>query len=255
MLDLWPRVKDWHCPQDSHYTQTPSVTVQRFNRRQSHEKRDDKNCTQEAKEHVSCEGVDIDNVWIFQYLGSRFRADGDQHTDVKSHIDATTIITFGKMWDIWASRSTPLKLKPMIYSTGVCSKLTYGSEAWRLNTKVCVSVSWSTVSRTSWSDGDPDHGQVSTWGFQERITYVRPDGKDQSQETSVVGIHFTDGPRKRPYDAKGATALQHLHLCRSLGDILMNVPKKYSWTELKELARNRYGWRHGSTRSNSGRIS
>ena len=83
---------------------------------------------QEEKEYVFCAGVPIENVWLFKYLGSRFRADGDQTADIKARIAAATS-TAGKMRAIWASRSTPIKLKMRIYKTGVCSRLTYGSEA------------------------------------------------------------------------------------------------------------------------------
>ena len=33
---------------------------------------------QEKLTHITCEDEDIENVWVFKYLGSRFRADGDQ---------------------------------------------------------------------------------------------------------------------------------------------------------------------------------
>ena len=82
---------------------------------------------QERKEHVLCEGSEIENVWSFKYLGSRFSADGGQHADVDARIAIATM-TAGKMRNIWASRSTSMKLKIRIYSTGVCSRLTYGSE-------------------------------------------------------------------------------------------------------------------------------
>ena len=43
---------------------------------------------QEKLDHVKCEGKDIENVWIFKYLGSRFRADGDQTPDIKARMAA-----------------------------------------------------------------------------------------------------------------------------------------------------------------------
>ena len=58
-----------------------------------------------------CEGMEIKNVCIFKYLGSWFRADGDQTADdIKLRIAAVTI-TVGKMRHIWSSRSIPLRLK------------------------------------------------------------------------------------------------------------------------------------------------
>ena len=47
---------------------------------------------QEKLAHVICEDAKIENVWIFKYLGSRFRADGDQSADVKATIATAAII-------------------------------------------------------------------------------------------------------------------------------------------------------------------
>ena len=91
---------------------------------------------QDAKPHVKLGETDIDNVWVFKYLGSRFRADGSHLEDIKARI-AIAMTTAGKMRSIWASRSTPLPLKLRIYKVGVCSKLTYGSEAWCLDAAAC----------------------------------------------------------------------------------------------------------------------
>ena len=77
---------------------------------------------QASKAKVSCGDRHIDNVWLFKYLGSRFRADGDMLCDIKARIAAATA-TFGKMRSIWAAKTTPLRLKLRIYKTGVCSRL------------------------------------------------------------------------------------------------------------------------------------
>ena len=92
---------------------------------------------QASKRQFYCEGRKIENVWTFKYLGSRFRADGDQLADVAARIASATT-TAGKMRAIWASATVPLKLKLRIYKTGVCSRLTYGAEAWRLTPKACA---------------------------------------------------------------------------------------------------------------------
>ena len=83
---------------------------------------------QKMKCQVVCEGTKIENVWISKYLDSRFRADGSQLDDVKARIGAATSAA-GKMRAIWARQSTPLSLKMRIYKSGVCSRLTYGSES------------------------------------------------------------------------------------------------------------------------------
>ena len=66
---------------------------------------------------------------VCKFLNSIFRAYGDQKTDIKAGIAAA----FSKMRDIWAARSTSLRLKMRIYTTEVFPKLSYGSEAWILD--------------------------------------------------------------------------------------------------------------------------
>ena len=50
---------------------------------------------QEELDHVMCEDEEISNVWTSKYLGSRFRSDGDQITDVKVRI------TY-QVWTCWS---------------------------------------------------------------------------------------------------------------------------------------------------------
>ena len=97
---------------------------------------DKRKAAQEAKPHVKLGNDDIENVWIFNYLGSRFRADGSHLADIRARI-AAAAVTAGKMRNVWASKTTPLRLKLRIYKVGVCSKLTYGCEAWHLDADAC----------------------------------------------------------------------------------------------------------------------
>lgn len=109
-------------------TQWHGSTAAKDARKKLHEE------AQNRKEHVVCNGVELSNCWLFKYLGSLFRADGDQKTDIKTRV-AIALVTSGKMRSIWAAKHVPLSLKLRIYKTGVCSKLTYGSEAWILDAK------------------------------------------------------------------------------------------------------------------------
>ena len=83
---------------------------------------------QEGKPKVICDGEALANVWAFGYLGVKFSADDNHLTDVAARI-AIAVKTADKMRHIWASKQIPLQLKLRIYITGVCSQLTYGSEA------------------------------------------------------------------------------------------------------------------------------
>ena len=82
---------------------------------------------QSEKEKVQCGNYELENVWKSLYLGSQFRADGDQLSDVKARI-AMAQQAAGKMRNVWSAKVVPLKLKLRIYKSGVCSRLTYGSE-------------------------------------------------------------------------------------------------------------------------------
>ena len=87
---------------------------------------------QKSKPQVICDGMPLKNVWAFIYLGAKFSADGNPITDVKARI-AMALKTAGKLRYIWSSKWIPLELKLRVYIAGVCSHLTYGSEAWRLD--------------------------------------------------------------------------------------------------------------------------
>ena len=93
-------------------TQWHGSTAAKDARKKLHEE------AQNRKEHVVCNGVELSNCWLFKYLGSLFRADGDQKTDIKTRV-AIALVTSGKMRSIWAAKHVPLSLKLRIYKTGV----------------------------------------------------------------------------------------------------------------------------------------
>ena len=111
---------------------------------------------------MQCEDVELDNVWLFKYLGSLFRADGDQKVDVSARIAAATS-TAGRMRAIWASKHIPLSVKLRIYKTGVCSKLTYtyGSEAWDLDERVCAMINGANSRMLARFTGKSVHEEAS----------------------------------------------------------------------------------------------
>lgn len=82
-----------------------------------------------------CETNPIENVWTFKYLGTTFRADGDQYTNVrlvKIKI-ARTMSTVGKMRNVRSSK-VPVKLKMRLYKSGVCSQPVYSLQLRSLDT-------------------------------------------------------------------------------------------------------------------------
>ena len=198
---------------------------------------------QELKCRVVCDGKPLDNVWIFKYLGSRFRADGDQQTDVKARIAAATS-TAGKMRAIWAAKSTPTKLKMRIYKTGVCSRLTYGSEAWRLDSRTCAMLNGANSRMVARITNRTPHEEASakTRSF-DVVRWIR------ARRLQWVGHILRMDPNRLVYKA-----VKFMSANRSEGDLLMDLPIKLSWAELLELAKNRDGWRHRvhALRNNNG---
>ena len=182
--------------------------------------------------HIKCEGKDIENVWAFKYLGSRFRADGDQYCDIKARI-ATATSTAGKMRSIWASRSTPLPLKMRIYQTGVCFRLVYGSECWTLDSKACAMLNGANSHMMSRITGKTIHEEASrkTRTF-DVVAHIR------SRRLQWVGhiLRMEEGRLVHQ-------ALRYIHDHRKDGDLLMDAPSHLTWTELIMLANDRDGWR------------
>ena len=187
---------------------------------------------QDAKEHVKCEDKELDNVWLFKYLGSLFRADGDQYTDVKARIAAATT-TAGKMRNIWASTTIPLSLKLRIYRTGVCSRLTYGCEAWKLDVRTCKMLNGANSRMMSRITAKTIHEEASreTRTF-DVVGWVR------ARRLQWVGHILRMDEKRMVYKT-----LQHIYENKSEGDLLMDLHDKYSWRGLLMLADNRSGWK------------
>ena len=168
---------------------------------------------QERKDHVVCDGKEIENVWVFKYLGSRFRADGDQTCDIKVRIAIATT-TADNMRNIWSSHTVPLKLKMRIYKTGVCSRLTYGSEAWRLDARACVMLNGANSRMVSRISNKSVHEEASrrTHTF-DVVTWIR------ARRLQWVGHILRMDPNRMVYKAA-----IHIAENRSEGDLLMDAP-------------------------------
>ena len=177
----------------------------------------------------------IDNVWIFKYLGSRFRADGSQHADIQARIAAATKAA-GQMRNIWAAKSTPLRLKMRIYKTGVCSKLVYGSEAWTLDDKACKMLNGANSKMVARVTGRPIRDEATkglrtfdiiAWIRARRLQWMghilRLKGKDEQRL-----IH---------------KAVEYMYANRKVGDLLIDIPPHRDWDDLKKKASDRTAWR------------
>ena len=66
-------------------------------------------------------------------------------TDVLTRI-ASARQRFGKMRHIWVNKELHQNARMRLYKSSVCSILTYGSEAWRLTTKLSAALNGATAS-------------------------------------------------------------------------------------------------------------
>ena len=81
--------------------------------------------------HVIVEGQQLENVYSFEYLGSRIQCDGDETADVEHRLIIAQNV-FNSLHHIWADHRLPISMKIRLYRTAVCSSFTHGCEAWSL---------------------------------------------------------------------------------------------------------------------------
>lgn len=71
---------------------------------------------QDQKPKIMCEGVPIDNVAVFKYLGTLFSADGQQIRDINVRI-VQAFSRCGELHNVFNSKS----LRVRLYEAAVCS--------------------------------------------------------------------------------------------------------------------------------------
>ena len=91
------------------------------------------------RDRVTIEGVPLDNVHSFVYLGGKVQCDGDEKADVEYRM-AIAQSTFNSLSHMWADHRLSCNTKIKLYSSGVCSAFTHGCEAWRLTESVTKTI-------------------------------------------------------------------------------------------------------------------
>ena len=86
-------------------------------------------------DHIVMEDEEIENVYYFEYLGSRISCDGDDKADVKYRMNIAQS-TFSSLSHIWKDHRLLLSVKLKLYATSVCSTFTHACEAWNLTDSV-----------------------------------------------------------------------------------------------------------------------
>ena len=104
---------------------------------------------------------DVNNCWVFEYLGSDFVPSGDHLPDVRKRI-AQAKSRAGRLRHILQATDVELDLRIRIYISGCCSILTYGSEAWPLDDKTCKIINGANAYMLSHITGRSRHEETSS---------------------------------------------------------------------------------------------
>ena len=90
---------------------------------------------EEERPRVTVNGVEIDNVYTFEYLGSQQQCDGEDDSDVKHRMDIAQA-RFTSLFHLWADHRLSIPLRLRLYCTAVCSTFSHASEAWDMTETV-----------------------------------------------------------------------------------------------------------------------
>ena len=108
----------------------------------------------------------------------------------------------------------------------MCSILTYGSEAWRLDERACKAINNANARMLAFITGKTvaEEAVVATTTFN-LLMWIR------CRRLQWVG-HIL-----RMQDSRLVKrALQHIYTNRQVGDLLMDIPKDATWAELQNMA-------------------
>ena len=79
---------------------------------------------------INCNGVPLECVEKFTYLGSVIANDGDSEKDVRTRM-GMGYSTFRRLNPIWRDKQLTLKIKIRLYKSLVLTTALYGSETWK----------------------------------------------------------------------------------------------------------------------------
>ena len=149
-------------------------------------------------------------------------ADGDQMTGVRTRI-AMARQRFGKLRHLWADKHLHLHLRLRLYKAAVCSVLTYGAEAWRINPDVAKAINGANSQMLSIITGKTPHQEVSIkWRTFDLVRWIR------ARRLKWLGQILRLGPERLIKQA-----VYEMFMAPQAGDLLMDAPDtKGSWRQL-----------------------
>ena len=127
-----------------------------------------------------------------------------------------------KLRHIWPAKVLHLRLRLRLYISGVCSIMTYGSEAWFLTREVCRVLNGANSRMVARITGQSirEEATIGTRTFN-LVKWIR------ARRLKWVGhiLRLEDSRMIKQ-------ALQVIYDNRQEGDILMDIPKHKTWQEL-----------------------
>ena len=171
------------------------------------------------------------NCWLSKYLGSLFQADGGQMTDVRQRI-AMARSRFGKLRHVWRDGSLHINLRMRLYKACVCSILTYGSEAWRLNREVRRALNGANSQMVAVITGRSAHEEAADGKTFDMVMWIR------ARRLQWLGHILRMGT-----DRQLKHAVFEMFKDPREGDLLMDAPERKSWRCLCTYACDREYWR------------
>lgn len=178
--------------------------------------------------HSSIEGQPLDNVYTFEYLGSRIQSDGDEKADVAYRMIVAQS-AFNSLSHIWGDHRVTRKMKIRLYKSAVCSAFTHACVAWTLSVDVIKMVN----------------------GFNSRcLSHIT--GKHYKETATHPEFNLVASVIKRRLRFAGhilrmdhtrllqRTFLAHINTCRD-GSLLHGCEGKML-TQITKLAVNRRKW-------------
>ena len=140
---------------------------------------------------------------------------------------------FGKMRHLWQDGNLHKNLRLRLYKSCVCSILTWGSEAWKLNDEASKAINGTNSQMLSVITGKTQHQEASTAQCTfDLVKWIR------ARRLQWLGHILRMGP-----DRKAKQAVFEMFKSPSKGDLLMDAPTAESWRTLMKRAQDKEGWR------------
>ena len=180
---------------------------------------------------VSCEGLALDNVFKFKYLGTLFAADADQAYDIEARI-AMAMTRCGQLKHVFNSGTLNLKLKLRLYQASICSLMTYGCETWDLTTAAQRRLNNANSLMLARFTGQsiPQEARPATTSFN-LVRHIRV------RRLKWVGQILRKGPGTYQF-----SALKAQRQMNKKGNMLMDAPQHDDVEDLIPLAMNKTTW-------------